>query len=62
MHDVKAEPGQALEFELHCEVRPELALDKLDGFAVTRTETAVTDELIEEQIEKLREQKAEWTP
>ncbi|GAB1344747.1 trigger factor [Gemmatimonas sp.] len=62
VHDLKAEPGQPLEFELHCEVRPELVFDKLDGYTVTRTETTVTDELVEEQIERIREQKAEWTP
>jgi trigger factor len=62
VHDVKAEPGQPLEFELHCEVRPELALEKIDGFSITRRETTVTDELVEEQIERIREQKAEWTP
>jgi trigger factor len=62
VHDLKAEPGQPLEFELHCEVRPELALEKIEGFAITRTESPITDELIEEQIEKLREQKGDWAP
>ncbi|MBL0940560.1 MAG: trigger factor [Gemmatimonadaceae bacterium] len=62
VHDLKAEPGQPLEFELHCEVRPELALEKLDGFTLTRNETVVTDTLIEEQIERIREQKADWAP
>lgn len=62
VHDLKAEPGQPLEFELHCEVRPELALEKLEGFTVTRRDSAVTDELVEEQIEKIREQKADWAP
>ncbi len=62
VHDLKAEPGQPLEFELHCEVRPELALDKLEGFTVTRRDSIVTDDLIEEQIEKIREQKADWAP
>ena len=62
VHDLKAEPGQPLEFELHCEVRPELSLEKLDGFTLTRTETALSDEVVEEQIERIREQKAEWTP
>jgi trigger factor len=62
VHDLKSEPGQPLEFELHCEVRPELSLHTLDGFALTRTETPVTDELVEEQLERIREQKAEWTP
>ncbi|WP_310571746.1 trigger factor [Gemmatimonas sp.] len=62
VHDLKAEPGQPLEFELHCEVRPELALEKLEGFTVARRDSVVTDDLIEEQIEKIREQKADWAP
>lgn len=62
VHDLKAEPGQPLEFELHCEVRPELTLETLEGFALTRTETPLTDEVIDAQIERMREQKAEWTP
>lgn len=62
VHDLKAEPGQPLEFELHCEVRPELALEQIDGFMLTRRDAAVTDALVEEQIERLREQKAEWMP
>ncbi|WP_411278661.1 trigger factor [Gemmatimonas sp.] len=62
VHDLKAEPGQPLEFELHCEVRPELALEKLEGLTVTRRDSMVTDDLIEAQIEKIREQKADWAP
>ncbi len=60
VHDLKAEPGQPLEFELHCEVRPELALEQIEGFTLTRRDTVVTDALVEEQIERIREQKAEW--
>jgi len=62
LHDLKAEPGQPVEFELHCEVRPELKLEKTDGFSVERREAPVNDETITEQIEKLREQKADWAP
>ncbi len=62
VHDLKAEPGQPLEFELHCEVRPELALGKLEGYTVTRRDSVVSDDLVDEQIEKLREQKADWAP
>lgn len=62
VHHLKAEPGQPLEFELHCEVRPELTLEKLNGFTLNRTETVVTDALVEEQLERIREQKAEWAP
>ena len=32
------------------------------GFSVTRRDAVVTDELIEEQIEKIRDQKADWAP
>jgi trigger factor len=43
-------------------LRPELTLGRVEGLTVTRRESPVTDELIEEQIEKLREQKGDWTP
>ncbi|MDQ8163148.1 MAG: trigger factor [Gemmatimonadota bacterium] len=62
VHGLKAEPGEPLEFELHCEVRPELTLEKLDGFTVTRRDATVTEEMIDEQIEKIREQKSDWAP
>ncbi len=62
VHDLKFEPGQALEFELHCELRPELALTTIDGFSIARRNTAVTEEVIDEQLERLREQKADWAP
>jgi len=62
VHDLKFEPGQALEFELHCELRPELSLTTVEGFAITRRDAAVTDAVIEEQLERLREQKADWMP
>ena len=62
VHGLKSVPGQPLEFELHCELRPELALTKIDGLTVTRRESPVTDDLIEEQIAKLREQKGDWAP
>jgi trigger factor len=36
-HDVVYKDGEALTFELHCEVKPEIKLDKLDGFKVKRS-------------------------
>ena len=62
VHDLKFEPGADLTFELHFEVRPEVALEKVDGFSLTRREAAVTDEALDEQLERLREQRATWTP
>ena len=62
VHDVKFEEGQPLTFELHLEVRPKLELARTEGFRVTRAETAVTDESVQEQLETLRDQKATWAP
>ena len=61
-HDVKFGEDQSLSFELHCEVRPQLTLEKLEGFRVMRPTDTVTDEQVQEQIERLRDQRATWTP
>jgi trigger factor len=61
-HDVTYKDGEALTFELHCEVKPEIALEKLDGFTVKRPSPLVTDDMVSEQIEQLRDQRATWTP
>ena len=62
VHDLKFEPGQPLEFELHCEVRPDVELNRVEGFALVRRESPVTDQLVDEQLERLREQKGDWAP
>ena len=62
VHDLKFEEGQPLSFELHVEVRPEIALARTQGFRVERKEQLVTEDQVREQIEHLREQKASWTP
>jgi trigger factor len=61
-HDVKFGEDSSLSFELHCEVRPTITLDKLEGFRVMRPTDAVTDEAVQEQIDRVREQRATWTP
>ena len=62
VHDLKFEDGQPLSFELHVEIRPEVALARTQGFRVTRTKASVTDDSVREQIEQLRDQKATWSP
>jgi trigger factor len=62
VHDLHFEEGKPLTFELHVEVRPELALARTHGFRITRRPAVVTDEQVREQVEHLREQKATWTP
>ena len=62
VHDVKFDDGKPLTFELHFEVRPELELTRLQGFRVTRPAATVSDETVREQLERMREEKAAWTP
>src|SRR6478672_6410172 len=62
VHDLKFEEGEPLSFELHVEVRPEIELATTQGFRVTRTQQAVADESVREQVEQMREQKAQWSP
>jgi trigger factor len=62
IHDLKFESGAPLTFELHVEVKPELTLDRLGGFTLTRTVGPVTDEMVTEQLEDMRRQRATWIP
>jgi len=61
-HEVTYTDGEALTFELHCEVRPDVQLARVEGFKVKRTSAVVTDEMLNAQIEQLRDEKAAWTP
>src|SRR5688572_2794620 len=62
VHHVHFDEGKPLSFELHVEVRPEITLARTQGFRVARPASAVTDEQVAEQIERLREQKASLAP
>jgi trigger factor len=62
VHDLKFEEGAPLTFELHLEVRPEIALGRTSGFRVQRPATSVTDEQVVEQVEQIRDQRATWAP
>jgi len=62
IHNVKWEEGAAVTFELHVEVKPDLKLERLGGFRLTRTVPAVTAAQIEAQLHELRAQRAPWTP
>jgi len=62
IHNLKWEEGAPVTFELHVEVKPELKLERLGGFRLTRTLPAVTEAQIDAQLNELRGQKAPWTP
>lgn len=51
-----------LRFEFLVEVKPDIKLDRLGGFSLTRALPAVTDEMVEGKIQDLRHQKAPWVP
>src|SRR5258705_9159877 len=62
IHNLKWEEGAPVTFELHVEVKPELKLERLGGFRLTRTVAAVTEAQIDAQLNELRGQRAPWTP
>jgi trigger factor len=62
VHDVNFKEGEPLTFELHLEIHPTVELPRTQGFRVTRTVHAVTDDSVQEQIDSLREQRATWAP
>ena len=62
IHDLKFEDGQPLTFTFHFEVRPDITLEKVEGFTVERASSDVTDEMVQQQLDALRDQRATWTP
>jgi trigger factor len=62
VHELKFEDDSPLSFQFHVEVRPQLTLDRLGDFRVSRKVVPVTDEAVEDQVEELRSQKATWLP
>jgi trigger factor len=62
VHDLKFNEGEPLTFELHVEVRPDVALARTQGFRVSRPVAQITDDKVREQIDQMRDQKASWHP
>ena len=54
--------GSDLTFNVELEVRPDIELERLGGFAIVRETSPVTDAQIEQVIERLREEHAVWHP
>ncbi|HET9274596.1 MAG TPA: trigger factor [Gemmatimonadales bacterium] len=62
VRNLKVEDGQPVEFELVVEVQPEIGLGRLGGFTLTRSVPDVTPAMVDEQLARLREQRASWIP
>jgi trigger factor len=62
IRNVSFEAGKPLTFEVLIEVRPELKLTTTGGFELKRSVPPVTDEMENEQLQQLREQRGTWSP
>jgi trigger factor len=62
IRNLKFEAGAPIEFELLVEVRPEVKLEREGGFRLTRTVAPVTEASVDEQLQRLREDRAAWLP
>ena len=62
IHNLKWEDGARVTFEFHVELKPELKLQRLGGFRLTRTVPAITAAQVDAQLNTMREQRAPWTP
>lgn len=62
IHNLKFDDAGAIEFELHVEVKPAIALGRLGGFSLKRQVPAVSDADVTERLRALQEQKARWLP
>jgi len=62
VRDLKFEAEKPVTFELLVEVKPEITLGRLGGFKLARKVPPVTDEMVNDQVEQIRRQKAPWGP
>src|SRR5216117_742524 len=62
IHNLKWEDGAPVTFEFHVELKPELKLQRLGGFRLTRKVAAITAAQVDAQLNAMREQRAPWTP
>ncbi len=60
--DLKFEAGEPITFNMTVAVKPDLALDRLTGFTLSRRLPKVTDDLVDAQIDDLRRKRAPWVP
>jgi trigger factor len=62
IHNLKWEDGAPVTFEFHVELKPELQLQRLGNFRLTRKVAAITAAQVDAQLNAMREQRAPWTP
>ncbi len=58
--NVKYDEGSDLEFEVEFEVQPQVSLERVSGFTVSRPTNEITDEDVTSVLERLRDERGEW--
>ncbi|HEX6589327.1 MAG TPA: trigger factor [Longimicrobiales bacterium] len=61
VNQVDYQPGSDLTFQVEFEVRPEIQLDRIGGFTVDAPQADVGEDEIDKVIDRLREERAEYT-
>jgi trigger factor len=59
---VDYESGKDLTFDVGFDVRPEVELERIGGFRVLRELSPVTDDQVDDVVQRLREEHAVWQP
>jgi trigger factor len=62
IEDVRYAPEEDLSFAVEFDVQPVIELSRLGGFAVERPQAEVTDEQVQQVLERIQEQNGAWQP
>ncbi len=62
IEDVKYAPEEDLSFDVEFDVQPIIELARLSGFAVERPKADVTDDQVQQVLERIQEQNGAWQP
>jgi trigger factor len=62
IEEVQYEPQQDLRFNVAFDVQPVIDLGRLGGFKVERPRSSVTDEQVQQVLERIQEQNGAWQP
>ena len=62
IENVHYHAGEDLTFDVQFEVRPEIEIERLGGFSVSRETPNITDDAVDQVINRLKEEHAVWHP
>jgi trigger factor len=62
IRDLKIEENAPVTFDILVEVKPDIKVERTGGFSLQRKLSPVPDDMVDDQIDELRKQKARWVP